>query len=74
MVGSVWWTDGVLSSLPLRHEEGGVGEGWFVLASQSAVEAIRAELGPLDRKSIVRRRIRKDGEETDRSAVSQHPL
>ena len=74
MVESIWWTDGVLSSLQLRGEEVGVGEGWFVLASQSAVEAIRGGVGPLHRKSIVTRRIRKDGEEIDRSANCQHPV
>ena len=74
MVESIWWTDGVPSSLQLRGKDVGVGEGWFVLASQSAVEAIRREIGPLHRKSIVTRRIRKDGEEIGRSAVCQHPV
>ena len=74
MVESIWWTDGLLSSLPLGHKTGAVGEGWFVVASQCGAEAIRREFGPLHRKSIVTRRIRKDGEAMNRSAVSQHPV
>ena len=74
MVESIWWTDGLLSSLPLGHKTGAVGEGWFVVASQCGAEAIRREFGPLHRKSIVTRRIRKDREAMVRSAVSQHPV
>ena len=74
MVESIWWTDGLLSSFPLGHKTGAVGGGWFVVASQCGAEAIRREFGPMHRKSIVTRRIRKDGEAMDRSAVSQHPV
>ena len=74
MVESIWWTDGLPASSPIGYEKGGVGEGWFVLASQSAVEEIQRELGPLYRKSIVTRRFTKKGKPIDRLAVSRYPM
>ena len=69
MVESIWWVDGRpnLSMAGMREDE--VGEGWLVLASESAWEQIQSECGSLLRKSIVVREHKEGSETTKCQAV-----
>jgi hypothetical protein len=46
MVQSIWWTDSLVGQAP-PHFDDEVGEGWLVVASQAAWDAITAQLGTL---------------------------
>ena len=74
MVESIWWTDGLLPLRSVGHDKGAAGEGWYVIASTQAADSIQRKLGPLNRRSVVVRRIRKDGEEIDRRAERLYPI
>jgi hypothetical protein len=54
MVESIWWTDGLVGQAP-PHFDDEVGEGWLVVASQAAWDAITAQLGTLKRMIHVKR-------------------
>ena len=70
MVESIWWIDGLLDlHMPGAGREV-VGEGWVVIASQSAIRAIQQEFGSLSKKSLVARHYIRDGVFEERSASS----
>ena len=54
MVESIWWVDGPLGYPPPRFDDE-VGEGWLVLASESALEQIAAKCGSIRRLIAVER-------------------
>jgi hypothetical protein len=54
MVESIWWTDGLVGQAP-PHFDDEVGEGWLVVASQVAWDAITSQLGNLKRMIYVER-------------------
>jgi hypothetical protein len=54
MVQSIWWTDSLVGQAP-PHFDDEVGEGWLVVASQAAWDAITAQLGTLKRMIHVKR-------------------
>ncbi len=63
-IESVWWRDGTLDHGSLQfHNQ--VGEGWLVLASPSAWAAVRARLGPVERRVAIRRSLQRDGSDGD---------
>ena len=70
MVESIWWMDG----RPMLHADGlledEVGEGWLVLASESALGQIEEAFGSLSRRSAVVRRYESDSEAIERRATS----
>ena len=70
MVESIWWVDGLLAHSTSGPSTEEVGEGWLVLASQSALEELRQETGPLTRHSIVVRQYYDHGEPVESSAAS----
>lgn len=74
MVETIWWTDGPVDLFAVGSGDGAVGEGWVVLASQAALEAIQREFGPLCRNSLVVRSCTKGREFIDRSAVCLNPI
>ena len=74
MVESIWWVDGLIAFTASESSSEQVGEGWLVLASQSALEAIQREFGPLTRHSIVVRQYYRKGELVERSAASSEPV
>ena len=59
MIESVWWVDGLIDQSP-PHLYNEVGEGWFVVASQVAWEAIRSRFGNLKRMISVERSFYRD--------------
>jgi hypothetical protein len=61
MVESVWWADGLVGQSP-PHLEDEVGEGWLVLASESAWEAIASLLPNLRRVLYVKRSYDHEGQ------------
>ncbi len=70
MVESIWWMDG----RPMLHTDGlledEVGEGWLVLASESAFRQIEEAFGSLSRRSTVVRRYESGSEAIERTATS----
>ena len=70
MVESVWWTDGLPELSRVGYESNESGEGWFVLATQSALDAIQSNLGSLYELSEAERRFQGDRESSARSARS----
>ena len=70
MVESIWWVDGLIAFSASEYSSEQVGEGWLVLASRPALEAIQREFGPLTRHSIVVRQYNRNGEPVERSAAS----
>jgi hypothetical protein len=69
MVESVWWSDGLLGQSP-PHPGVEVGEGWLVLGSKSAWEAIQHDLGTLMRSVHIERAFYKDGQSFKRHALA----
>ena len=61
MVESIWWTDGLVGQAP-PHFDDEVGEGWLVVASQVAWDAITSQLGTLKRMVHVERSFYDKGE------------
>jgi hypothetical protein len=61
MVESIWWTDGLVGPAP-PHFDDEVGEGWLVVASQVAWDAITSQLGTLKRMVHVERGFYDKGE------------
>jgi hypothetical protein len=59
MVQSLWWVDGLIEQWP-PHFDDEVGEGWLVIASQSAVDLIVHEFGPLRRRVLLERNYHDD--------------
>ena len=70
MVESAWWMDGRL----MLHDDGlpedEAGEGWLVLASESALAQIEKAFGSLSRRSAVMRRYESNSEDIERRATS----
>ena len=70
MVESIWWMDG----RPMLHADGlpedEVGEGWLVLASESALGQIEEAFGSLSRRSAVVRRYESGSEAIECRATS----
>lgn len=54
MAETQWWTDGLLDQSP-PHFDDEVGEGWFVLVTQTALDQIRGILGNLTLTTLVER-------------------
>jgi hypothetical protein len=61
MVESIWWADGLVGQAP-PHFDDEVGEGWLVVASQAAWDAITSQLGTLKRMIYVERSFYDKGE------------
>ncbi len=59
MIESVWWVDGLIDQFP-PHLDNEVGEGWLVVASQVAWEAMRSRFGKLKRMISVERSFYRD--------------
>ncbi len=64
MVESVWWADGLVGQPP-PHLEDEVGEGWLVLASEPASEAIQSLLPNLRRVVYVKRSYDHEGRQIE---------
>ena len=73
-VESVWWVDGLLGHSTHGPSSEEIGEGWLVLASQSALEEIQREIGHLIKHSIVVRRYNHEGEPVEHSVASSNLL
>ena len=70
MVESLWWLDGpVEQSPPHLHNE--VGEGWLVVASQSAWKIIESQYGVLKQIVKIERIISRDDNKLERQAYSE---
>ena len=67
---SIWWVDGQPAHTTNGPSSEEVGEGWLILATQSAFEEMKRETGPLSRHSIVVRQCHRGGEVFERSAAS----
>ena len=63
MAESIWWVDGLIDQSP-PHLYNEVGEGWVVVASQAAWEAIRLRFGDLKRMISVERSFYRDEQRT----------
>ena len=74
MVESIWWVDGLIAFSASESSSEQVGEGWLVLASQPALEAIQHEFGPLTRHAIVGRQCYRSAELVERAAASSEPV
>jgi len=61
IVKSTWWADGFVGQSP-PHLDEEVGEGWLVIASQAAWDAIASEFGTSKRTVNVERSFRRDGQ------------
>lgn len=59
MAESIWWMDGLINQSP-PHLYSEVGDGWLVVASQVAWEAIRSRFGNLKRMISVERSFYRD--------------
>ena len=70
MVESIWWVDGLVAMSTFGPSSEEVGEGWLVLASRPALEAIQAECGLLTRSLASVRRYYRQGEPVQHSAAS----
>ena len=70
MVESIWWMDGLVDRPP-PHFDDEVGEGWLVVASQTAWDAIRSRLGFLERAVEIERSFLQDGQRVQRRASSK---
>ena len=70
MVESIWWMDGRPLLLADGLSEDEAGEGWLVLASESALGQIETAFGPLPRRSAVARRYERGSETIERTATS----
>ena len=70
MVESIWWMDGRPWLLADGLSEDEAGEGWLVLASESALGQIETAFGPLPRRSAVVRRYERGSEAIERKATS----
>lgn len=70
MVESVWWADGFVgqSPPPFRDE---VAEGWLVVASQAAWDAIALQFGTLKRIVNVERSVYENGQRLKRDMHSE---
>ena len=70
MVESIWWTD----RRPMLHPDGltddEVGEGWLVLATESALRQIEETFGSLPKRSVVVRRYQRGSETIECRALS----
>jgi len=65
VVESIWWTDGCIEQSP-PHFDDEVGEGWPVVASQVAWDAITSQIGTLKRMAHVKPSFDKEGERLQR--------
>jgi AAA domain len=73
MVESIWWIDGLdRQSSPHFHDE--VGEGWLVVASPAAWDAIQSQLGPLRRLVYVERSFSSKGKRLQRDMHSEQVI
>ncbi len=73
MVETLWWQDGQPAASGYSRDE--VGEGWLVVASPLAWDAIEALLGPLKRVVIVERSLYEDdAHELENVAVAEENL
>ena len=73
MVESVWWADGLVGQSP-RHHEDEVGEGWLVLASEPAWEAIASLLPNLRRVVYVKRSYDHEGQQIERDVRAEETV
>jgi len=70
MVESLWWLDGPIEQSP-PHFHNEVGEGWLVVASQSAWKIIESQYGVLKQIVKTERIIWSDGNKLERQAYSE---
>jgi hypothetical protein len=68
MVETIWWKDGPVDRSP-PHFDDEVGEGWLVVASDAAWEALRSRYGVLRRLAEVTRTYYRDGERIGRRRI-----
>jgi hypothetical protein len=70
MVESLWWLDGQVEQSP-PHLNNEVGEGWLVVASQSAWNLIKAKHGVLRQIAKIERNIWRDDNKLQRQAYAE---
>jgi hypothetical protein len=70
MVESIWWADGFTGHFP-SHFDDEVGEGWLVVASQAAWDAIKSQLGPLKRRVHIERSFHNERKRLQRNMHSE---
>jgi hypothetical protein len=70
MVESLWWADGFVGHFP-PHVDDEVGEGWLVVASQAAWDAIKSQLDPLKRRVHIERSFYNEGKRLQRNMHSE---
>jgi hypothetical protein len=73
VVESIWWVDGNLDHEPPHHSDE-VGEGWVVVASQSAVETMVRQMGPLEKNMILSRSMRIKDEQRSKEIWKSEPI
>jgi hypothetical protein len=57
MSQTVWWADGLFEQSMPYYRKSEVGEGWLVLASPEAMEAVKSHIGEMQRIVSVKREI-----------------
>lgn len=65
MVETIWWTDGTTQHYPPSMEDE-VAEGWLVVASSDAYEAITRECPALTRISRIERSVTREDAAVER--------
>jgi hypothetical protein len=70
MVESLWWLDGQVEQSP-PHLNNEVGEGWLVVASQSAWDLIKAKHGVLRQIAKIERTFWHDDNKLQRQAYAE---
>jgi hypothetical protein len=73
MVESIWWSDGFVGQHP-PHFGDEVGEGWLVVASQSALFDLRSKFNNLKRIVRVTRSIYDDGRQLKNDTQSESAI
>ena len=74
MVESIWWTNGLPTLRTLGSDKEAVSEGWVVLATQEALDALRSHFGSLFRVSLVHREITNEDGSFGESAFERNAL
>jgi hypothetical protein len=73
MIESSWWADGLVGQSP-PHFDDEVGEGWLVVASPAAWDAMQLQLGPLRRLVHVERSFSSKGKRLQRDMHSEQGI
>ena len=74
MVESMWWANGLPALRTLGSDKEAVSEGWVVLATQEALDALRSHFGSLFRVSLVHREICNEDRSFEESAFEIYAI